>query len=400
MSELPAIWQRNAASWRAKPLPERWSGVGGLAWSSPFGIDLVLLGATLALTGFGALVVHSATRSMDGIDSGAFAVRQAIFLALGVVALVVTAAVDLRRVRALAAPLWVGALALLVAVLSPLGTAVNGARSWFDLGPFQLQPAEPAKVAVVLALAAYLAAVRRPGHGGLGARSLVVALVLVGLPSALIVLQPDVGSTSVFLVIALGVLGVAGVRLRQVVLLGALAAAGLGLVLATGLVEGYQRDRLTTFASPERGTEAGEAGYNLDQAQTAIGNGGLTGTGLFEGTQTRGRYVPEQQTDFIFPVVGEELGLVGGISLLVLLGAVCWRVWLAAWAAEETFARLLCVGILSILLFQVFQNVGMAMGIMPITGLPLPFVSYGGSSLISMLAALGLVLNVRRQQLA
>jgi rod shape determining protein RodA len=163
---------------------------------------------------------------------------------------------------------------------------------------------------------------------------------------------------------------------------------------ATGAIEGYQRDRLTSFADDGGGN--GEARYNLDQAKTAIGAGGLTGSGLFQGTQTRGRYVPEQQTDFIFTVVGEELGFFGGASLLLLFGLVCWRVWRTAWAARGTFGALVCVGVLAMLLFQVFENVGMAMGIMPITGLPLPFVSYGGSSLVATLAAIGLVLNVHR----
>jgi len=382
--------------------PERRQHDRARRWAAPFGVDLVLLGATLALTGLGALVVHSATRSMAGVDSSAFLLRQLAFVVVGSVALLVATVIDLGRLRALAAPLWLGALALLLGVLSPLGTVVNGARSWFDLGPVQLQPAEPAKVAVVLALAAYLAAATRSTRGdGFGTRALCVSLVVVGLPCALIVLQPDVGSVLVFVALTLGVLGVAGLRLRQFAALAVLAAVGLGLVVATGLVEGYQRDRLTSFATTtDRGDAvgAGEARYNVDQAQTAIGAGGLTGTGLFQGRQTRGRYVPEQQTDFIFTVVGEELGFVGGASMLVLLGVVCWRVWLVALGAEDTFGRLVGVGVLSILLFQVFENVGMAMGIMPVTGLPLPFVSYGGSSLVSLLAAVGVVLNVRRHQ--
>jgi len=221
-----------------------------------------------------------------------------------------------------------------------------------------------------------------------------VCLVIVGAPAVLILAQPDLGSVLVFGAIALGVLLVAGARPRHFVVLGVLGGLLVAAAFATGAIEGYQRDRLTSFAADGRAGD--EAGYNLDQAKTAIGAGGLTGSGLFQGTQTRGRYVPEQQTDFIFTVVGEELGFVGAASLLVLFALVCWQVWRAAWVARGTFGALLCAGVLAMLLFQVFENVGMAMGIMPITGLPLPFVSYGGSSLVATLAAIGLVLNVHR----
>jgi rod shape determining protein RodA len=353
-------------------------------------VDVVLLGATLALVGLGTLVVQSATRSMEGVDAGSFLVRQIGFLGLGAVALVAAAVVPARRLRALAPLAWLGCVLLLLAVLTPLGTVVNGARSWFDLGPVQLQPAELAKVATIAALAAYVNAARGP----FGARHLAVCLVIVGAPAVLILGQPDLGSVLVFAAIALGVLLVAGARPRHFAVLGVLGGLLLGAAFATGAVEGYQRDRLTSFAAD--GAAGDEAGYNLDQAKTAIGAGGLTGTGLFQGTQTRGRYVPEQQTDFIFTVVGEELGFLGGASLLVLFAVVCWRVWRTAWVARGTFGALLCVGVLAMLLFQVFENVGMAMGIMPITGLPLPFVSYGGSSLVATLAAIGLVLNVHR----
>ena len=305
-------------------------------------------------------------------------------------ALVAAATVPARRLRALTPLAWLGCVLLLLAVLTPLGTVVNGARSWFDLGPVQLQPAELAKVATIAALAAYVNAARGP----FGARHLAVCLVIVGAPAVLILGQPDLGSVLVFAAIALGVLLVAGARPRHFAVLGVLGGLLLGAAFATGAVEGYQRDRLTSFAAD--GGAGDEAGYNLDQAKTAIGAGGLTGTGLFQGTQTRGRYVPEQQTDFIFTVVGEELGFLGGASLLVLFAVVCWRVWRTAWVARGTFGALLCVGVLAMLLFQVFENVGMAMGIMPITGLPLPFVSYGGSSLVATLAAIGLVLNVHR----
>jgi rod shape determining protein RodA len=250
--------------------------------------------------------------------------------------------VDYGRFRDVAPLVYAGVVFLLLVVLSPVGTAVNGAQSWFAIGSFQLQPAEFAKLAVILVLAA------------LGAT-----------PRHLVVL---------FLIATIGIIG----------------------VFEGGFIKDYQRDRLTHFVND--GDKKSSAAYNSEQAETAIGAGGFTGAGLFHGTQTKLRYVPYQQSDFIFTVVGEELGFIGGATLLLLYAAMAWRIWRAANVARDPFGTLLCIGVLSMLLFQVFENMGMTMGIMPITGIPLPFLSYGGSSTIAEFAAIGIVLNVHTRR--
>jgi rod shape determining protein RodA len=248
------------------------------------------------------------------------------------------------------------------------------------------------KIAVILVLAA-LGATQRDR---LDTNRLLMALALVGVPAALIMLQPDVGSTMVFGAIGLGMLVIAGATPRHLVVLFLIATIGIIGVFEGGFIKDYQRDRLTHFVND--GDKKSSAAYNAQQAETAIGGGGFTGAGLFHGTQTKLRYVPYQQSDFIFTVVGEELGFVGGATLLLLYAAMAWRIWRAANVARDPFGTLLCVGVLSMLLFQIFENMGMTMGIMPITGIPLPFLSYGGSSTIAEFAAIGIVLNVHTRR--
>jgi rod shape determining protein RodA len=352
-------------------------------------LDPALAGASLALTGLGTLMILSVTRSAgDGSADGVLA-RQGVIVACGLAAAALAAGVDYRRLRRAAPFVWLGAVVLLAAVLSPLGAEVNGSQSWFAIGPFQLQPSEPAKLAVIIALAAIGAS--EPGW--LRFRRVAAALVVAAVPALLIFSQPDLGTALVFAAVLLGVLLVAGARARHLALLTALGAAAVaGTFLLTDLVEDYQRDRLSAFAT--EGGSGAAAGYSLEQAKTAIASGGVRGAGLFEGVQTKGRFVPEQQTDFIFTVVGEELGFVGAASLLALYGVMVWRVWRTAAGCHDALGRLLCAGVLALLVFQVFENVGMTLGIMPITGIPLPLLSYGGSSFVTTAAAVGLVLNV------
>ena len=365
--------------------------------SSPWRhLDLLLVGATVAVACLGVLMVYSATRStvpQAGVGaSTTYLVRQAVFVAIGLCVMVGVAFVDYGRFRDVAPLVYAGVVFLLLVVLSPLGTAVNGAQSWFAVGSFQLQPAEFAKLAVILALAA-LGATQRDR---LETNRLLMALALVGVPAGLIMLQPDVGSTMVFGAIALGMLVIAGATPRHLVVLFLIATIGIIGVFEGGFIKSYQRDRLIYFA--DSGDKKSSAAYNAQQAETAIGGGGFTGAGLFHGTQTKLRYVPYQQSDFIFTVVGEELGFVGGATLLLLYAAMAWRIWRAANVARDPFGTLLCVGVLSMLLFQIFENMGMTMGIMPITGIPLPFLSYGGSSTIAEFAAIGIVLNVHTRR--
>jgi rod shape determining protein RodA len=354
-------------------------------------VDVTLLCAVLAIASLGVLMVYSATRNL-GADEMYFLRRQAAFTMIGVGVMALVATIDYRVFRDRAPLIYLACIVGLVLVLSPLGSNRRGAQAWFQLAGFQLQPSELAKVGLIICIAAYGAAHR----GDLDARRLVTALGLAGLPMVLINLQPDLGTVLVFAAILMGTLLVAGARARH---MAALALTGLVAVVAVfqlGLLKDYQRDRLGAFLNPDE--EELTSTYNLNQSKIAIANGSLTGKGLFQGTQTKLSYVPEQHTDFIFTVVGEELGLVGSGLLLSLFALVVWRTWRAAALAKDLTGTIICVGVLSMLVFQVFENVGMTMGIMPITGIPLPLMSYGGSATIATFAALGLVLNVHMRR--
>jgi rod shape determining protein RodA len=232
--------------------------------------------------------------------------------------------------------------------------------------------------------------------GRLNLGPLAGALLVAAPPLGLVLLQPDLGTALVLAVVAAGMVFAAGARplhLAALALLGLLLAAG---ALRAGVLAPYQVDRLTSFLRPSEDPRG--SAWNLDQAKIAIGSGGLAGAGLFQGGQTRGRYVPEAHTDFVFTVVGEELGFAGAASLLALFALLVWRTWRTALLAVDPFGALCCVGVLTLFVAQVFENAGMTMGLVPITGVPLPFVSYGGSSMMASFAALGLVANVSRQR--
>src|SRR6476660_1910609 len=339
-------------------------------------VDPLLFGAPLALAGLGLLMVYSSThRKLEeaGLDPFDFVKRQAIAIVVGVIAMAILTAIDYRKLRELAL----------------LG---YGAQARFDIGPFQLQPGEFAKLFLILVLAAYCAMHR----DGLTPRRLAVALAICALPMGLIMLQPDLGTNMVLAAAAFTILMVAGVRARHLIVLLLLTCTLAVVAVQAGVLDQYQIDRLTNFANPT--ADAEKSGFNAKQSQNAIGNGGLTGQGLFGGSQTNGAYVPEQHTDFIFTVVGEELGFVGGAAMLGLFAVIVWRILRAARLAQDSFGALCCMGVLGMFVAQMFENVGMAMGIMPITGIPLPFMSYGGSSIIVSFACIGLVANVRMRR--
>jgi rod shape determining protein RodA len=317
--------------------------------------------------------------------------RQAVAIVLGIVAMVIMTVIDYRRLRELALFGYAVTVLMLVAVLG-VGVQVKGSQARFDIGPLQLQPGELAKLFMVLVLAGYCALHR----GDLDGRRLFVALCIAGVPIGLILLQPDLGTDLVLMFMTFTMLAVAGARGRHLVILGLLGVTVAIAAANFGVLKDYQLDRLTAFTNPEQDVE--RSGYNQDQSKIAIGTGGLTGQGLFEGTQTTGAYVPEQHTDFIFTVVGEELGFVGGSVLLALFALIVWRTWRAARLANDLFGTLCCVGVLAMFVFQVFENVGMTMGIMPITGIPLPWMSYGGSSVIVSFACVGLVANIHMRR--
>jgi len=369
----------------------------GAAWRH---VDWILVAAIASIAGIGALMIFSATRNRLGADTvdSFFLERQALYVVIGLGLMAFAAAFDYRRLRELAPFLFASTLFLLFAVLTPLGSNRRGAQAWFTLpSGFQLQPSEFTKLGLILMLASYCGVSTSAGDMvPMGPRRIAKTLTLASAPLFLILLQPDLGTALVFGAITVAVLSVSGTKGRYLLLL-AIVVVGAGAgVLKSGVLQDYQKDRLTTFLDPTKGTRA--AAFNLNQSKIAIGSGGLAGKGIFEGTQTKLRYVPEQHTDFIFSVVGEETGLLGSTLLLALLGIAMWRIWRAAVMANDSAGTLICVGVLAMLCFQVFENVGMTMGIMPITGITLPFVSFGGSSTLASFAAIGLVLNVHMRR--
>ena len=310
-------------------------------------------------------------------------------MALGLVAMVVAGWYGHRRLHRFVPLVYVGMLGLLGAVLVT-GIEVKGARAWFQVGGLQFQPSEMGKVVLILALATWLGRTEEPS----GPRVAVAVLLTAG-PVGLIILQPDLGTVLVYGAIAAGMVLVAGVKGRHLFILGLLLVTGLVGVLESDVLEEYQVRRLLVFVDDDAETTAR---YNLEQAQVAIGNGGLMGRGLFQGTQNNSALVPEQQTDFIFTVVAEETGFVGGAVLLGLVGLLLFRVWRIGQMADDRFGLLVSAGVFSMLLFQVFQSVGMSTGIMPITGIPFPLVSYGGSSLLTTFVSVGLVQSVHMRR--
>lgn len=346
-------------------------------------IDPVLLIAVIGLCGMGVTMVYSATREAQlqaGGDPYFFAKKQMMFMAIGFVVMLFTALIDYRVFLDFSPALYGASVISLLGVF--LVPSHKGAHGWYDIGAFQLQPAEFTKIVMILTLAAYGAAQRDE----LDLRRFVLVLGIAALPTFLIYLEPDLGSALVFLVIVVVMLWVAGAKGSH---LGGLAIVGVlstALTVKLGILKDYQVKRLTGFI---------DGSYNVTQSKIAIGSGGLSGRGLFEGTQTKYRFLPERHTDFIFSVVGEQLGFLGGCFVLLLFGLLCWRLFRIGTSVADSAGTLICGGVLALFLFQIFENVGMTLGIMPVTGIPLPFLSYGGSSTIIAFVAIGLVASVK-----
>lgn len=355
-------------------------------------VDPVLLACALALAVVGVVAVWSATRGPGPDFRNGYLYRQGAFVAVGVVVLAVFALVDYRKLHDWAWLFYGATTVMLVLVVSPLGIRSKGAQAWFALGPFQLQPAEFAKLSLIGVLAYLLSEYR----GDIDLRRLVALLAVAGFPMALIMLQPDLGQVLTLTAVTLAVLLVGGLPGRYIVVLTVVGVIGVVGALNSPVLKEYQRDRLTAFVNPE--DSSNPALYNIEQSQQAIASGEVTGHGLFAGPQTRLGFVPEQQTDFIFTAVAEQFGFVGSAVVLVLYAVLCYRIWRTAQIARDTFGTLVCIGVLAMFAFSIFQNVGMAMGIMPVTGIPLLLLSSGGSSTIVAFAALGLVVNVHMRR--
>lgn len=361
-------------------------------------LDWPLLLASLALCGIGSLLVWSATRNrteLTGGDPNQFLFKHVLNAAIGIALAAGVLWLGHRRLRS-AMPLLYGLSLVLVAlVYTPLGATINGERAWLNLGAgFYLQPSEFAKITVILAMAVVLAAKVdagdrvHPDH-----KTVLQALGLAALPIAVVA---DLGQVMVLSVVVLGVLLASGASNRWVIGLVTAAVMGAVTVWMLDLLDEYQLNRFAAFANPA--LDPAGVGYNTNQARIAIGSGGLTGKGLFEGTQTTGQFVPEQQTDFIFTVAGEELGFLGGFLIIVLLGVVLWRSCRIAMEASDLYSTIIAAGVTAWFAFQSFENIGMALGIMPVAGLPLPFVSYGGTSMFAVWIAIGLLQSIRIQR--
>ncbi len=353
-------------------------------------LDWVLVGAVAVLCVMGCALVWAATKP-QGLSSS-YLKKDVLNVIIGVGLAVIAASVDYRTLRAYTPVLYVASVIGLLAVLSPLGQRINGAHSWISFGGgFELQPSEFAKVAVILGMGMLLSE-KREGSTEPTTQDILFCLAIAAVPVLLILAQPDVGSTMVFAVIIFGMLTLSGISAKWVV--GMLGAAVLGslLIAHLHLLHKFQIDRLTSFTNPHAGAES--FGLNQHESILAIGHGGIFGQGLGHGSLTNGQFVPEQPTDFVFSVAGEELGLVGAGLIVLLSGIVLWRALRIARLAQDRFGMLVAVGIVCWFGFQAFENIGMNLGVMPITGLPLTFVSYGGTSMFASMIAIGLLQNV------
>ena len=349
--------------------------------------DWTLLGLVLVISGIGLMNIFSTGYSLSGLRQTPLYLKQLQWIAMGLAIMVIAFSVDYRLIHRYAYVLYGLAVVLLV-VVALYGYATRGSQRWIALGGFMLQPSELMKLALILALARYFD--RHRSLQGYGLRELVTPLILVLVPFLLILRQPDLGTGLILLVIFLAMVVFSGVRWRSVLWFG---AGGIALVpLAWFFLHDYQKERILTFFNPERDPLG--AGYHIIQSMIAIGSGGLFGKGFLKGTQTQLKFLPEQQTDFVFSVFAEEWGLAGGLVLLILfLLLILWGFKIAQ-RARDLSGTLIAFGVTVMIFSEVFINIGMVTGILPVVGIPLPFFSYGGSSMVVLLTGVGLMLNI------
>ncbi len=358
-------------------------------------MDWWLVGAALLLSAGSAVFVWSASRAdlAPEDDPQYFLVRHTINIVIGIALAFVVSKLDFRLLRAYTPVVYVAAILGILLVYTPLGVTIAGARAWIAVpGGFTFQPAELGKVAIILVMALVLAE-KRDGESEPRDRDVLLALALAAVPIGLVLLQNDTGTALIMAVIVITIVAVSGAPRRWIIGLIGGGLLAVFVALQVGIIRDYQIARLTSFLNPE-GSE-GAAAYNATQARIAIGGGGWFGQGLFAGPQTQGNFVPVNESDFIFTVIAEEAGYIGAIAFIIGLSIVLWRGMRIALGADDLFGRLVATGVVAWLAFQSFQNIGMNLGIMPITGVPLPFVSYGGTSMFASWIALGLLANVR-----
>jgi rod shape determining protein RodA len=365
-------------------------------------LDWPLILAVAALIAIGFVVIYSASYSQlvqAGISPFYYVTRQFLGLILGLAAVIVIISIDYRAWKRWTRLIYFVSIGML-AVLLVLGTVVFGSQRWFRIGPLSIQPSELAKLALVLVLAKHLE-VREHVAGW----NLWTTFALTAVPAGLIVIQPDLGTSAIFIGLAFAMLFFAGADVKKL----GICAAGLALVAFTAIfvswkgwisiIKPYQLSRLLVFLDPY--ADRNNAGWNIIQSIIAIGSGGFTGKGVLSGTQSQLHFLPANHTDFVFSVIAEEFGFLGTLVVLILYALVIWRGLRIAILAKDTYGMLLASGAVSIFFFHLIINVGMTLGMMPITGLPLPFITAGGSTLLTSLMAIGIILNVglRRQKI-
>jgi rod shape determining protein RodA len=360
------------------------------------GFDPVLTGAVAALLVIGTLLVYAATRdwyAANGLDPQYYLKRHVINIVIGLALAWGTTIIDYRLLRAYTPYIWgLGVFGLLLVLIPGVGSEVNGAKAWIRLpAGFQIQPAEIAKISIIIGIAMLLSE-RTHNNDAPTNQEVLKALGVAAIPLLLILAQPDMGTVFIISASVVTMLAVSGAPTRWVVGLILLALIGGFVAVKAGVISDYQVKRLQSFVDPNADSQG--AGYQLRQARITVGSGGLIGTGLFNGPQTNGRFVPEQQTDFIFTVAGEELGFLGSGLIIFLLFLILMRAFAIARRSTDPYGTLVCTGVMAWFAFQIFENIGMTLGLMPMTGVPLPFMSYGGSSMFANLIGFGLLQNV------
>ncbi len=364
-------------------------------------MDWLLILVVAGLSAIGTVLVWSATQPgliQAGLDPRTYLKKQLLWVIIGLILMVVVSLADTRQLRTWAPFFYAATLLALLVVLTPLGADVNGAKAWISLpGGFQIEPSEFAKVALIVMTAMIFSGVRGHGQSGQpGLTAVLLALAAAAPLIGLVVTEPALGVAMVLLVVTATIVVLSGIRLRLIAALAAIVGVIIAAAGGLHLLKSYQLTRFTSFLHPS--ADLAGTGYNAAQAKIAVGSGGMFGQGLFHGQLVAGNFVPSQQTDFIFTVAGEELGFVGTIVIVFLLGVVIIRALRIAARADDLFGLLVASGIAMWFTFQSFVNIGMTIGIMPITGIPLPFVSYGGSAVFADMIAIGLLQSVHRRR--
>jgi rod shape determining protein RodA len=341
-------------------------------------------------------LVYAATRNWyaaNGLDPEYYLKRHVVNILIGSLLAWATTMIDYRLIRAYTPFLWLaGVLGLILVLIPGIGDEVNGANAWIGLpGGFQIQPAELAKISIIVGMSMILSERNQdsdsPSHA-----DVMQALLIAAIPILLILAQPDMGTVFIISIAVVTIIAVSGAPMRWVVGLLIVAVIGSFAAVQVGVINNYQVKRLQAFVDPNADSQG--SGYQLRQARITVGSGGLIGTGLFNGPQTNGRFVPEQQTDFIFTVAGEQLGFLGCGLIILLYLIILMRAFGIARRSSDPYGKLVCTGVIAWFAFQTFENIGMTLGMMPMTGVPLPFLSYGGSSMFANMIGFGLLQNV------